>query len=144
MLCETVKFNGNNMKYLNVGWNGITADGAAAQLADLLRQKHTMLSCLRLDYSPQVGRRGAILFSQAIKENSSIRRLDMRWCGIGDEGALAILDSLGTSRNTSLAVFNFDPSEVDSRTKDALDEKLGLVSSTCQEELLAMDVEIVW
>lgn len=144
LLCETVKFNGNNMKYLNVGWNGITADGAAAQLADLLRQKHTMLACLRLDYSPQVGRRGAILFSQAIKENSSIRRLDMRWCGIGDEGALAILDSLGTSRNMSLAVFNFDSNEVDSRTKDALDEKLGLVSSICQEELMAMDVEIVW
>ena len=30
------------------------------------------------------------------------------------------------------------------KPKDALDEKLGLVSCTCQEELLAMEVEIVW
>lgn len=144
VLCETIRMNGNNVKYLNVGWNGITADGAAVAVSDLLRQKNSMLKCLRLDYSPQFGRRGAILISQAIKENTVIRRLDMRWCYIGDEGALAILDSLGTSRNTSLAVLKCDGHEVDSRTRDALDERLGMVAATCRGELMKMEVDIVW
>jgi hypothetical protein len=134
---------GPGIRYLNLGWNGVTADGVVA-IVELLRVRHSALACLRLDYSPAVGRRGAFLLSQALKENTALRRLDLRWCHVADEGLLAIAEALGPARNTTLAAVRFDRHDVDTRTVDLMQQKLAPAAAQFAEELQLWEVEAVW
>lgn len=131
------------LRCLNLGWNGISVDGATA-LGELLRSKAAALQSLGLSYNPGLGRRGAILISQALKENNTLRKLDVRWCHVQDEGCLALLDALGHSRNTSLAVLQVDRHDVDTRTLELLEEKLGAAGEACRDEIDVLQIDSVW
>ncbi len=97
--CPTLTTTETGQLSMDLGHNSIHAEGAH-YMAQVLR--NNTLEFLDLSGNPEVSDAGAFCIAQGLKQNSSLLRLDLYSCGIGDEGVKSLGEAL--VENDSLKV----------------------------------------
>lgn len=88
---------GQRLRLLNLGWNGIGTDGAAALSSAL--ESHTSLETLLLNFNTGIGRKGALALAEALKApGCPLVTLDLRWASLGDDGIATIAEAVVAGR----------------------------------------------
>jgi Leucine-rich repeat (LRR) protein len=115
-----VKPQASALRYLHLGWNHITYEGTLPLCVALEAAVH--LEVLHLSYNLGIGRKGSIGLCELMKKCSTLRKIDLRWTSLGDDGAATIAEAMtvGTSSLRSVLLYG---NELDSRTEAMIVER---------------------
>jgi Leucine-rich repeat (LRR) protein len=115
-----VKPQASALRYLHLGWNHITYEGTLPLCVALEATVH--LEVLHLSYNLGIGRKGSIGLCELMKKCSTLRKIDLRWTSLGDDGAATIAEAMtvGTSSLRSVLLYG---NELDSRTEAMIVER---------------------
>jgi hypothetical protein len=94
-------YHNMSIKVLDISWNDLNDYGSARLLRDILHRNKTMTN---LDLSNNTFGRspGAVeCIADGLDSNSTLLKIDLIWCALGDVGASTLAQTLG-SRNTTL------------------------------------------
>lgn len=80
------------LRYVNVGWNHISFEGAIPLCGAL--EALPRLEVLNLAYNHGIGRKGSIAIGELVKKSTTLRQLDLRWTALGDDGAATIAEAM--------------------------------------------------
>jgi hypothetical protein len=97
-VAQLLRASSVNVSVLKLGYNKISAAGAATLAAALLASKS--LKILDLTFN-SIGDAGAIALAEALEANPSIVELKLVKCQIGDDGVVAVAEAL-IEKNTKL------------------------------------------
>jgi Ran GTPase-activating protein (RanGAP) involved in mRNA processing and transport len=107
---------------LNLHNNQITSVGVRALVDDNVEAVKTLTKlCLAFNY---VKSEGANILADALRRNvmPDLTRLDLMYCGIGDDGFVALVSAL--EKNTTLQIINLKQNQIGDRGLMALAESL--------------------
>jgi Ran GTPase-activating protein (RanGAP) involved in mRNA processing and transport len=121
LLANALAIRNASILELNLLHNGITSWGVRALVHNVEAVK--TLTKLCLTHNP-IGSEGATILADALGRNAmpSLKRLDLRWCGIGDDGFVALMSAL--EQNTSLQILSLQESDFGGRGFLAFAESL--------------------
>ncbi|CUG89699.1 leucine-rich repeat protein, putative [Bodo saltans] len=108
------------LRYLHLGWNHVTYEGILPLCVAL--ESVPRLEVLHLSYNLGIGRKGSIGLCEFMKKCNTLRKIDLRWTSLGDDGAATIAEAMtvGTSNLRSVLLYG---NELDSRTETMIVER---------------------
>jgi len=78
--------NNNQLQYLNLGSNQLITIKGWKAVSTLLEMPCTNLKSLGVSYNNNIGDEGALVFANALKNNSTLKTLEMQGCGVSAKG----------------------------------------------------------
>ncbi len=123
-IADALITNSSLVQLVLVGCSVKITDENGPVLKEMI-QKNSTLESLDLSANPEVSNTGAFFISQGLKQNSSLRELDLRYCDIGDKGVKSLSEAL---------VENDSLKEMELWGNDKISERGLLILTVCLKE----------
>ena len=118
---------------MTFGLNGSHIDAESAEAISSALEKNTTLKKLNLSWCG-IGDEGAVAISRALEKNTSLTKLNLSWCGIGDKGAVAISSALKKNTTLKMLLDEKKKGDLTIRGRKIDFDNVNLLISYCKQE----------